>query len=154
MFYNSRLSILLIEDNPGDIRLIQEAIKATPWDVELNVITDGEEAMEFLTQKHLNPYHKELQPDLIILDLNLPKKNGRTILKEIKNNPTLVHIPVSILTVSESEEDILQCYQLHANCYLNKPFKIEILNEKISQLLNFWFNTATRPIKKESNYAR
>ncbi len=113
------VEILLVDDNPGDIRLTQEAFKESKIINNLNVVEDGAEAIDFL--KKIGKYENVVTPDLILLDLNLPKKNGREVLAEIKEDKILRQIPVVILTISTAEEDILKSYKLHANCYITKP---------------------------------
>lgn len=139
--------ILLIEDNSGDVRLIENAMKELENRFNLNIVTDGIQAMDYLYKK--NPYTKAITPDLILLDLNIPKKHGHVVLAEIKNDPNLKRIPVIILTISSAEDDILQCYNLHANCYINKPFEIDKLIRIFKSIQNFWLNTVTLPPKKK-----
>lgn len=139
--------ILLIEDNRGDARLIEETMQELDSHIHLAVMSDGFQAMDYLHKK--NPYEKSTIPDLILLDLNLPKKDGRQVLAEIKSDPNLKRIPVLILTISSAEEDILQCYNLYANGYVIKPFEIDKLIELVKSIKNFWFDTVTLPPKKE-----
>ena len=122
--------ILLIEDNPGDVRLTQEFLKGNPHIEKLVAIQDGDEGLQFLKQE--GKYKQEELPSIVILDLNLTKKNGFEVLKEIKTDATLRYLPVIVLTSSESEVDILQCYDLHVNCYISKPVDYE----KFSLLFN------------------
>lgn len=143
------VTILLIEDNPGDIRLVEEAIKAAEIRAKLIHLTDGVQALEFL--KKQGQYQDAITPDLILMDLNIPKKDGRKVLLELKNHPTLRRIPVVVLTISQAEEDILQCYDLHANCYVRKPFEIDSLMEQISSIMHFWFKVVTLPSKRKSD---
>ena len=117
------IEVLLVEDSPGDIRLTQEALKDAKIHINLHVARDGEQAMSFLMRE--GEYANAPRPDLILLDLNLPKKDGREVLQEIKGNPTLKIIPVVILTTSASEADILRSYSLHANCYITKPVSLD-----------------------------
>ncbi len=130
------IEILLIEDNPGDARLTQEALKDGKVKNNLSIIYDGEEAMDFIYKR--NKYKDAVRPDLIILDLNLPKKNGREILAEIKEDEDLKTIPVVILTTSKAEEDIIKSYQLHANCYLVKPIDLNKFFELVKSIEGFW----------------
>lgn len=130
------VEILLIEDNPGDTRLTQEALKDGKVKNNLSIIYDGEEAMDFIYQR--NKHKDAVRPDLIILDLNLPKKSGREILAEIKEDEDLKTIPVIILTTSKAEEDIIKSYQLHANCYLVKPIDLNAFFEVIKSIEGFW----------------
>lgn len=136
-----------MEDNPGDIRLIREAVKECGQHFELDSVMDGIQAMDFLFKREA--YTKSITPDLILLDLNLPKKDGRSVLKEIKSDPILRIIPVIILTISQAEEDILQCYNNHTNCYVTKPFEIEHLIQLIKSITYFWFHVVSLPPRKE-----
>jgi len=150
LFLNPRIKIpriLLIEDNLGDAQLIIEGIKENGREIHLDIFADGAEAMDFLHKK--NSYPNAKLPNIILLDLNLPKKNGEILLKEIKSDPKLRHIPIIILTVSQAEEDILQCYTLYANCYIIKPFEITNLMIYLNQLIHFWFDIATLPKNKD-----
>jgi CheY-like chemotaxis protein len=119
---NRSVEILLAEDSPGDVRLLQEAFNESTLKNRLHVVCDGEEAMAFLRRQ--GRYAKVACPDLILLDLNLPKKDGREVLAEIKADDGLKRIPVVILTTSQAEQDILQAYDLHANCYITKPVEL------------------------------
>src|SRR5581483_7391155 len=113
------LELLLAEDNPGDVRLTRDALRESRIRINLNVVTDGEEAMAYL--RRLGPYTRAVRPDLILLDLNMPRKDGREVLKEMRNEPDLECIPVVIFTSSEAEDDIVSCYKLRANSYVSKP---------------------------------
>lgn len=137
------IEILLIEDNPGDARLITEVLDEGKLKNKLHIVYDGEEATDFLFKK--NNYINASRPDLIILDLNLPKKNGRELLKEIKTNDELKSIPVIILTTSKAEEDILKSYNLHANCYLIKPLNLNDFFEVVKSIENFWLTIVKLP---------
>ena len=117
------IEVLLVEDSPGDVRLTREAIKDAKVHVKLHVVSDGAQAMAFLARD--GEYAGVPRPDLILLDLNLPKKDGREVLDEIKKSPTLKSIPVVILTTSSSEVDVMRSYMLHANCYITKPVGLE-----------------------------
>src|ERR1700720_505287 len=117
------IEVLLVEDSPGDVRLTREALKDAKVHLNLHVASDGVEAMAFL--KREGAHGNAPRPDLILLDLNLPRKDGREVLTEIKESPTLKSIPVVVLTTSSSEADILRSYQLHANCYITKPVGLE-----------------------------
>lgn len=139
------VEILLIEDNEADIRLTQEGIKEAKIRNNLHVVRDGEEAIDFLTKK--GTYRQAITPDLILLDLNLPKKDGREVLEEIKSNEDLAYIPVVVLTTSEAEKDILKSYKLHANCYVNKPMGLDQFVEVIRAIENFWFTIVKLPTK-------
>ena len=137
------IEILLIEDNPGDARLTQEALLDGKVKNNLSIIFDGEEAMDFL---YIRNNHKDaVRPDLIILDLNLPKKSGREILAEIKEDEVLKTIPVIVLTTSKAEEDIIKSYQLHANCYLVKPIDLNSFFEVVKTIEGFWLTMVKYP---------
>lgn len=140
---NNPVNILLVEDNPGDVRLAQEAFKEGKLAVQLDVATDGLEALLFLKKKH--PYEHVKTPTLILLDLNLPKKDGREVLTEIKNDPELRRIPVVILTTSNAEQDILHSYDLHVNCYITKPVDFDRFFDVIQKIEDFWLKTAILP---------
>ena len=135
--------ILLVEDNPGDIRLIQEAFKEGGFSSHLNITRDGEQALAFLHREGV--YSKSPRPAFIILDLNLPRKDGREVLAEIKREKTLRQIPVVILSTSTSSEDILNAYDLHANCYVTKPLDLDSLVQLGKSLEGFWLTTAILP---------
>lgn len=140
---NRPVNILLIEDNPGDVRLAQEAFKEGKLEVQLDVVMDGLEAIHFLHKR--NPYQDTNRPDLILLDLNLPKMDGREVLFEIKSNPELRCIPVVILTTSNAEQDVMHSYNLHVNCYINKPVDFDRFFDIIKRIEEFWLNTAILP---------
>lgn len=144
--YNRTVDILLIEDNEADVRLTKEGIKEVKIRNSLNVVKDGEAAMAYLKKE--SPYHGVTTPDLILLDLNLPKKDGRQVLEEIKMDSALKHIPVVILTSSEAERDVLQSYKLHANCYITKPIGIEQFVEVIKSIEDFWFSIVKLPVNE------
>lgn len=137
------IEILLVEDNPGDIRLIQEAFKESGFSSHLNIARDGEQALAFLRQQ--GEYAKSPRPAFVILDLNLPRKDGREVLAEIKKEKGLRQIPVVILSTSTSAEDVLRAYDLHANCYVPKPLDIERLVQLGRSLEEFWLSTAILP---------
>jgi CheY-like chemotaxis protein len=137
------IEILLVEDSPGDVRLTQEALRDAKIQNNLQVVTDGEEAIAFL--RRTGSYTEVPRPDLILLDLNLPKKDGREILAEIKADASLKTIPVVILTTSESEADILQSYQLHANCYITKPADLEGFMKIVRSIEGFWLSIVKFP---------
>ncbi|MCB4791520.1 MAG: response regulator [Elusimicrobia bacterium] len=139
------IEILLVEDNPGDIRLTTEALKEQKLYNNLHVVTDGVEAIAFLKKE--GKYSKVPRPDLILLDLNLPKKDGREVLKEIKTDDSLKSIPVVVLTVSKSEEDILKSYNLHANCYISKPVDLTQFMKVAKSVQEFWFTMVKLPPK-------
>lgn len=137
------LEILLIEDNPGDVRLTMEALKDAQVANHLHVVRDGVEAMEFLHRS--GQYAGAPRPDLILLDLNLPRKDGRQVLKEIKSDDTLRRIPVVVLTTSRAEEDILKAYDLSANCYITKPVDLDQFTQVMQAIEVFWFTVARLP---------
>ena len=137
------IDILLVEDNEGDIRLTKEALLDSKIKNELFTVTDGEQAMDFLGRKA--KYGSAIRPDLILLDLNLPKKNGREILAEIKEDKDLRRIPVVILTTSDAEKDIMQAYNLYANCYIKKPVDFEQFIRVVESIEDFWFSTVQLP---------
>src|SRR5581483_2726933 len=136
------LKILLVEDSPSDVRLIREALKETPLPVQISVARDGVEAMEHLHRAELGSVGR---PDLILLDLNLPRKNGREVLAEVKASPQLRQIPVLVMTSSRADEDISQAYSLNANCYITKPGDLQEYVNVIRAIEDFWFLTATLP---------
>ena len=137
------VEILLIEDNPGDARLTQEALKEGKVRNNLHIAYDGEEATDFLFKR--NQYKNAPRPDLIILDLNLPKKNGQEVLAEIKADDSLKSIPVIILTISKAEEDIIRSYNLHANCFLIKPIDLNQFFEVVRSIEDFWLTLVKLP---------
>ncbi len=132
------VEILLIEDNPGDVRLTQECLKKSKVANHLSVVEDGIDAMNFLLQK--GRFIDAPRPDLILLDLNLPRRDGREILGEIKGDENLRRIPIVILTSSDSEADIYRAYDLHANCYIIKPIIFEEFVKIITLIENFWLS--------------
>lgn len=137
------VEILLVEDNPGDVRLTQETLKEFKVLNNLSVVGDGVDAMAFL--RHEGRYAKASRPDLILLDLNLPKKDGREVLKEIKLDAQLKRIPVVVLTTSGAEQDILKTYELHANCYITKPVDLDQFIAVIKSIEQFWFTIVKLP---------
>jgi chemotaxis family two-component system response regulator Rcp1 len=140
---NRPVEILLVEDNPGDERLTREALKEGKVYSNLHWVKDGVEAMEFLRR---NGKYKEVpRPDIILLDLNLPKKDGREVLQDIKNDAELRRIPVVVLTTSKAEEDVLRTYELHANCYVTKPVDLEKFIVVVKSIDVFWLTVATLP---------
>jgi len=137
------IEVLLVEDSPGDVRLTREAFKDAKVHINLHVASDGAEAMAFLERKGQHAHAP--RPDLILLDLNLPKKDGREVLKEIKESSTLATIPVVILTTSASEADILKSYRLHANCYITKPVNLDGFLHVVKSIDNFWLSVVKLP---------
>lgn len=130
------LHILLIEDNPGDVRLTQEAFLESKMKFNINVVYDGDEAIQYLN--HSGSFVNKPKPDIIILDWNLPKRSGREVLINIRNNPELENIPVIVLTSSSSEKDMQQAYQLKANCYFTKPIDYSSHIKLVNSIENFW----------------
>ena len=139
----SAVKILLVEDNPGDVRLTQEALKESKMLNELYVTEDGVEAMEFLNRE--GKFSDAPHPDLILLDLNLPKKDGRELLAEIKADEKLRRIPVVVLTTSKAQEDIYRMYEQHANCYITKPIDLDQFIEVVKSIDNFWLTIVKLP---------
>lgn len=137
------IEILLVEDNPGDVRLTQEAFKEGKVRNNLNVVSDGVEALAFLRRE--DKYADASRPDVILLDLNLPKKDGREVLAEIKDDPDLRRIPVVVLTTSLAEQDILKSYDLHANCYITKPVDLERFITVVKSIETFWLSVVKLP---------
>lgn len=140
------LHILLVEDNPGDVRLIQEALGELLSHHHLRVVHDGVDAMKTLYRQP--PYEHEPRPDLILLDLNLPRKDGREVLAEIKSDDALKDIPVVILTTSSADQDIISSYQLHANCFVTKPIDLDQFIRVIHSLGEFWLSLVQLPPKE------
>ena len=139
------VEILLVEDNEGDIILTREAFKAAKVTNTIHVARDGEEAMDFLHKR--GNFEDAVTPDIILLDLNLPKKDGRQTLQEIKDDENLRRIPVVIMTSSKAEEDIVKTYNLHANCYVSKPVDMVAFINVVNAMEHFWFNIVTLPQK-------
>lgn len=137
------IEILLVEDNPGDIRLTKEALKEAKVLNTLTVVQDGVEALTCLRRQ--GQYADAKRPDLILLDLNLPKKDGREVLAEIKNDEALKFIPVVILTTSQDEQDVLKSYGLHANCYITKPVELEQFISVVKAIEDFWLGIVILP---------
>jgi two-component system, chemotaxis family, response regulator Rcp1 len=141
--YDGSIQVLLVEDNPGDVRLTKEALKEGKLLNQLTVVGDGVEALSFLRKE--GKYADAVQPELILLDLNLPKKDGREVLAEIKADPKLRRIPVVVLTTSSAEEDILKIYDLHANCYITKPVDLEQFMGVVKSIEDFWVSVVKLP---------
>lgn len=137
------LRVLLVEDNPGDVRLTQEAFKEGHLLVELSVARDGVEAMEFLRGE--GPFAGAPRPDLILLDLNLPRKNGREVLGEIKADAELKRLPVIVMTTSKAEQDVHRAYNLNANCYITKPVELDEFLRVVRSIEDFWLSIVTLP---------
>ena len=137
------IEILLVEDNPGDVDLTREMVEASKVRNVIRNVSDGVEALAYLRREP--PYTAATRPDLILLDLNIPKKDGRTVLSEIKEDADLKDIPVVVLTTSEAESDILKSYQLHANCYITKPVGLEGFLTVVKSIDSFWLSVVRLP---------
>jgi len=140
---HSRPEILLVDDSPADLDLIQEALCSSGQACRIHTVPDGEEAIAFL--RHSGAYRSAVRPDLVILDLNLPRKDGRVVLADFKSEPTLRSIPVVVFTTSRSRQDILQSYDLGANCYVSKPGDLDTFRTAVLAIQKFWFGTACTP---------
>jgi chemotaxis family two-component system response regulator Rcp1 len=137
------IEVLLVEDSPGDVRLTQEAFRDANPSIHLHVASDGVEAMAFLRREGTHGHAP--RPDIILLDLNLPKMDGREVLAHIKEDDTLKLIPTVILTTSDAEADIVKCYQLHANCYLKKPVQLDAFESLVKSINDFWLTKVELP---------
>ena len=137
------VEILLVEDNPGDVRLTQEALKESKIINHLSVVMDGIEAVEYLRRE--GRFAQAVRPDLILLDLNLPRKNGWEVLAELKEDQDLRRIPVVVLTISQDEEDVFKAYNLHANCYVNKPLDLNRFLKVVQSIEDFWLTIVKLP---------
>ncbi|MEH2108656.1 MAG: response regulator [Nostoc sp.] len=137
------IEVLLVEDNPGDAQLTRIALEDSKISIHLNVVEDGVEAMAFLRKQ--DKYVKAAHPDIVLLDLNLPRKDGREVLAEIKGDENLKRIPVVVLTTSQAEEDILKAYNLCANCYITKPVDFDQFVKIVQSIENFWFAIVKLP---------
>jgi two-component system, chemotaxis family, response regulator Rcp1 len=137
------IEILLVEDNPGDVRLTREALLEGKVRNHLNVAGDGVEALAYLRRQ--DGHANAVRPDVILLDLNLPRKDGREVLTEIKNDPLLKNIPVVILSSSQAEQDIVRAYDLHANCYVSKPMDLDQFIAVVKSIEDFWFTIVKLP---------
>lgn len=144
------VEILLVEDNPGDVRLTKEALKEAKVINNLTVLKDGVEALTFLRRE--GRYANAPRPHLILLDLNLPRKDGREVLAEIKDDERLKRIPVVVLTTSQNEQDVLKTYSLHANCYVTKPVDLEQFITVVKSIEDFWLGIVVLP--KNGNHVR
>ncbi len=140
---STAVEVLLVEDNPGDVRLTREALKEGKVRNNLSVARDGVEALAFLRRE--GQYAAAPRPDVILLDLNLPRKDGREVLEEVKADPALRSIPVVILTSSDAERDIAQAYALHANCYITKPVDLDQFITVVKSIEDFWFTIVKLP---------
>jgi len=137
------IEILLIEDDPGDVLLTREALKESKLAINLSIVNDGVDALEFLRRE--GKYTNAMRPQLILLDLNLPKKDGREVLTEVKGDSKLKRIPIVVLTASRAETDINKCYNLHANAYVVKPVNLDDFLNVVSRTANYWLNVITLP---------
>ena len=137
------IQVLLVEDSPGDVRLTQEAFRDANTSIHLHVASDGVEAMAFLRQEGIHVHAP--RPDIILLDLNLPKMDGREVLAHIKEDDSLKLIPTVILTTSDAEADIVKCYQFHANCYLKKPVQLNAFENLVKSINDFWLTKVELP---------
>jgi chemotaxis family two-component system response regulator Rcp1 len=140
---NTTIEILLVDDDAGDVRLTEEALKHSKMRVNLNRARDGLEGLTFLRRQ--NQFAAAPRPDIIFLDLNMPRMDGREMLREIKRDPDLRHIPVVVLTTSADEEDIFRSYDLHANCYVTKPVDLQQFMKVVSSIEDFWFTIVKLP---------
>jgi len=143
-----RIDVLLVEDNPGDVRLTREAFREANASIRLHVASDGVEAMAFVRQEA--PHADAPRPDLILLDLNLPKMDGREVLAQIKRDDHLKTIPTIILTTSGAQADILRSYQLHANAYVSKPLQLDTFQSLVSSINEFWLTKARLPHRQNT----
>jgi two-component system, chemotaxis family, response regulator Rcp1 len=139
------LDILLVEDNPLDVLMTRKALEEGGFEFMLHVTEDGEEAIDFLHHNCNSTDANKPCPDLILLDLNLPKKNGKEVLTQIRQHPDMLHIPVIVLTTSDEEKDVLECYSLNANCYITKPVGLENFKKAIQCIGGFWTEVAKLP---------
>ena len=142
-----RMDILLVEDDPGDVELTREGLREATMLVNLHVVDDGEKALKFLRKEP--PYAEAVRPDIVLLDLNMPRKDGKEALREIKGDPALRSIPVVVLTTSEAEADIAACYDLGANCYITKPISFAAFTKVVAMIEEFWFTIVRMPEKEQ-----
>ncbi|KAA0895420.1 response regulator [Oryzomonas rubra] len=141
--YLKPAEILLVEDNPADVRLTMEVLKDVKLCNNISVVNDGVQALDFLYRR--GEYGSAARPDIILLDLNLPRLDGREVLERIKSDDSLKHIPVVVLTTSSAEQDILKSYALHANCYITKPVDLEQFTKVVTSIEEFWFSIVKLP---------
>jgi two-component system response regulator len=137
------IHVLLVEDNPDDIELTREALKESRMHVDLDVVTDGEQAMDYLNAQ--GEWEDRTLPDLVLLDLNLPRKDGREVLQDIKSDQKLRRIPVVVLTISQDDQDVLQAYDLYANCYITKPVDFDQFLTVVRNIEDFWLTVVKLP---------
>ena len=140
---NRPIEVLLVEDDPGDVELTREAMEVAKLAVNLRVVKDGEEAMLYL--RKVGSYARAVRPDLVLLDLNMPRKDGREVLRDIREDPELTSLPVIVLTTSDSEEDVLSTYDIGANCYVTKPVGLDQFVKAVQSIGNFWFGLVKLP---------
>jgi two-component system response regulator len=140
---HEELKILLVEDDPADVKLTKRVLNQSKLHLSLSVVKDGVEAMRYLRRE--DEYADAIRPDLILLDLNLPRKDGREVLEDIRNDSTLKRLPVVILTTSKAEEDIAKSYDLHANCYITKPVDLQEFTKVVQAIENFWLTVVKLP---------
>ena len=145
--FSSTIEILLVEDDPADVELTKEGLARAGVSVALNVVTDGVEAMDYLQKK--GRYNEVKTPDLIVLDLNLPRKDGRELLRELKSDDRFRHVPIVVLTTSDSGDDIMETYSAGANSFVTKPIGIDNWEEMVSAIEKFWLNTVVLPSRVE-----
>ncbi|KAB0664746.1 response regulator [Oryzomonas japonica] len=141
--YLKPAEILLVEDNPADVRLTMEVLKDAKLCNNISVVNDGVQALDFLYRR--GEYGSAARPDIILLDLNLPRLDGREVLERVKGDDSLKHIPVVVLTTSSAEQDILKSYALHANCYITKPVDLEQFTKVVTSIEEFWFSIVKLP---------
>jgi CheY-like chemotaxis protein len=139
------IEILLVEDNPGDVLLTQEAFSESKVLNNMHAVSDGVEALDFLYKR--GAYEEAVRPDIILMDLNLPRMDGRQVIKQIKADETLKHIPVIVLTTSSAEEDVLKSYDLHANAYVTKPNDLDKFMDVVRTINDFWFSIVRLPLR-------
>ena len=137
------VEVLLVEDDRSDVDLTKEALDDANISIHLNVVEDGEKAMAYLRRE--NPYARAARPDLILLDLNLPKKDGREVLRDVKSDPDLKTIPVVILSTSDADNDVIMSYDLGANCFITKPFGFDQVSSVVKSIQNFWLSVVKLP---------
>jgi chemotaxis family two-component system response regulator Rcp1 len=140
------IKLLLVEDDPGDVELTKEGLQEAKMLIDLHVVDDGIKALQYLRKQ--GPYADVVTPDIILLDLNLPKKDGREVLLDIKSDEVLKSIPVVVLTTSDADKDIAKCYSLGANCYITKPVGFEGFMKMVRAIDGFWFTVVTIPSKR------
>jgi len=142
-----KIDLLLVEDDPGDVELTREGLRSAHVVVDMHVVEDGDKALQYLRKQ--GPYRDAAKPDMVLLDLNMPKKNGREVLYEIRKDEALKDLPIVILTTSEAEADITACYRLGANSYIAKPVGCDEFSRVLRELENFWFKVAKMPKRDE-----